>query len=151
MIHDFPGGSNGKSVCLQSGRPRFDPWVGKISWRRKWQPIPVFLPGKSHGWRSLEVYSPWGHKELDTTEWLHCHFMIHTKACVTKSKLALLTAQEVSESRDKVLKQGIWLYSQSQLTKKMADKHLKITILLGSECPVILWIRDVEKQSKRTI
>ena len=33
-------------VCLQCGRPRFNPWVGKISWRRKWQPTPVFLPGK---------------------------------------------------------------------------------------------------------
>ena len=37
----------------------FDPWVRKISWRRKWQPTPVFLPGKSHGQRSLADYSPW--------------------------------------------------------------------------------------------
>ena len=42
----FPGGSDGQ-VCLQCGRPRFDPWVGEIPWRRKWQPIPVLLPGKS--------------------------------------------------------------------------------------------------------
>jgi len=34
----------------------FNPWVGKISWRRKWQPTPVFLPGKSHGWRNLVVH-----------------------------------------------------------------------------------------------
>ena len=40
-------------------------------WRRKWQPIPVLLPGKFHGRRSLIGYSPWGHKESDTTEWLH--------------------------------------------------------------------------------
>ena len=45
----------------------FDPWVRKISWRRKWQPTPVFLPGKFHGQRNLEGYSPWGHKELDMT------------------------------------------------------------------------------------
>ena len=38
------------------------------------QPTPVLLPGKSHGWRSVVGYSPWGHKELDTTEWLHFHF-----------------------------------------------------------------------------
>ena len=63
--NDFPGGL---SVCLQCGRPGFNPWVGKISWRRKWQPTPVFLPGKSHGWRSLVGYSPWGHKESDMTE-----------------------------------------------------------------------------------
>ena len=43
--------------CLQCGRPRFDPWVGKISWRRKQQPTPVFLPRKSHGPRSLGGYS----------------------------------------------------------------------------------------------
>ena len=50
---------------------RFDPWVRKIPWRRKWQPTPVLLPGKFHGWRSLEGYSPWGRKELDTTDLLH--------------------------------------------------------------------------------
>ena len=38
------------------------------SWRRKWQPTPVFLPGESHGWRSLVGFSPWGHTESDTTE-----------------------------------------------------------------------------------
>ena len=44
------------------------PWVGKIPWRRKWHPTPVLLPGESHGWRSPAGYSPWGCKELDTTE-----------------------------------------------------------------------------------
>ena len=48
-------------------RPGFDSWVGKISWRRKWQPTLVFLSGKSHGWRSLVGYSPWGPK--DHTYW----------------------------------------------------------------------------------
>ena len=56
------------SICLQCGRPRFNPWVRKTSWRRKWQPTPVLLPGKFHGWRSLVGYSPWGRKESDTTE-----------------------------------------------------------------------------------
>ena len=46
----------------------FDPWVRKAPWRRKWQPTPIFLPGESHGQRSLVGYSPWGHKESDTTE-----------------------------------------------------------------------------------
>ena len=40
-------------ICLPCLSPRFDPWVGKIPWRRAWQPPPVFLPGESHGWRSL--------------------------------------------------------------------------------------------------
>ena len=46
----------------------FDPWVEKIPRRREWLPTPVFLPGKSHGQRSLAGYSPWSHKESDTTE-----------------------------------------------------------------------------------
>ena len=59
------------SICLQCGRPGFSPWVRKISWRKKWQPTPVFLLGKSHGPRNLGGYSPWGRKELDMTEQLH--------------------------------------------------------------------------------
>ena len=49
----------------------FDPWVGKIPWRRKWQSTLGLVPGKSHGQRSLVGYSPWGRKESDTTERLH--------------------------------------------------------------------------------
>ena len=55
-------------IRLQCRRPGFGPWVRKIPWRRAWQPTPVFLPGESHGQRSLAGYSPWGHKGLDTTE-----------------------------------------------------------------------------------
>ena len=66
----FSGGSEGK------GRPRFDLWVGKIPWRRKWQLSPVFLPGESHGQRSLAGYSPRGRKESDKTERLHSHFIV---------------------------------------------------------------------------
>ena len=47
------------SIGLQCGRPGFNPWVLRIFWRRKWQSTPVFLLGKSHGWRSLVGYSPW--------------------------------------------------------------------------------------------
>ena len=67
------GGSEVKASALQCRRPGFDPWVGKIPWRRKWQPTPVFLPGESHGRRSLVGYSPRGHKESDMTERLHFH------------------------------------------------------------------------------
>jgi len=47
---------------------RFDPWVRKIPWRRKWQLTPIFLPEKSHGQRSLAGYSLEGHKESDMIE-----------------------------------------------------------------------------------
>ena len=66
----FPGGSDGKTSACNVGGPRFDPWVGKIPWTRKWQPTPVLLPGKFHGERNLVGYSPWGHKESDMTEQL---------------------------------------------------------------------------------
>ena len=49
-------------------------WVGKIPWRREWQPTPVFLSGELHGQRSLAGYSPWGCKKLDVTEQLTLHF-----------------------------------------------------------------------------
>ena len=55
-------------IHLPSRGHRLDPWVRKMPWRRKWQPTPVFLPGKCHGERSLAGYSPWSHKELDMTE-----------------------------------------------------------------------------------
>ena len=61
----FPGGSEGKEICLQCGRPRSSPWVRKSPWRREWQPILVFLLGEFHGQRTLVGYSPWSHKELD--------------------------------------------------------------------------------------
>ena len=57
-------------ICLRLRRHRFDPWVGKIPWRRAWQSTPVFLPGESHRQRSLLGYSPRGSKESDMTEWL---------------------------------------------------------------------------------
>ena len=54
--------------CRDLKRLRFDPWVGKIPWRRAWRPTPVFLPGESHGQRSLVGYGPYCHKELDMIE-----------------------------------------------------------------------------------
>ena len=50
----------------ETQKHRFDPWVRKVLWRRKWLPTPLFMPGKSHGQRSLVGYSLWGHKELRT-------------------------------------------------------------------------------------
>ena len=55
-----------KASACKWRRHRFHPWVGKILWRRNWQPMPVFLPGESHGQRS-----PWGFTELDMTECAH--------------------------------------------------------------------------------
>ena len=70
----FLCGSDGKESTSQCRRLGFNIWMEKIPWRRKWQPTLVFLPGESHGGRSLVGYSPWGREESETTEWLHCHF-----------------------------------------------------------------------------
>ena len=81
-LRGFPVGTSGKEPtcqCRRHKRHRFNPWVGKIPWTKAWQSTPVFLPGESHGWRSLVGYSSCGHKETDTTKQLstlharHCH------------------------------------------------------------------------------
>ena len=64
---------------------RFNPWVRKIPWRRKWQPTPVFLPRKSHGQRNLVGYSSWGCEESDTTE--HTHTRMHKVQTTFTTKL----------------------------------------------------------------
>ena len=74
----FLGDASGKEPacqCRRYKRCKLNPWVGKIPWRRAWQPTPVFLPGESHGQRSLVGYSPQGCKESDMTEkQLSMHF-----------------------------------------------------------------------------
>ena len=67
----FPGGLDGKESACNAGDAKdmgLSPRSGRSPWRRAWQPTPVFLPEESHWQRSLAGYSPWGHKELDTTE-----------------------------------------------------------------------------------
>ena len=76
----FPGGAIDKEPacqCKRLKRHMFDPWVGKIPWRRAWQPTLVFLPGEFHRQRSLVGYSPLGCKELDTTEVAHKYSIVH--------------------------------------------------------------------------
>ena len=84
MIKGFPGGSVSEDPACQCRRPRFDPWVEKILWRRKWQPTVEFLPGKSHGQRSRAGHSPCsrrvGHNlRTETTTTI----MIKTSGCVS--------------------------------------------------------------------
>ena len=67
-------GKESACQCRRCRRYRFDPWVGKTLWRRKWQPALVFFPGKSQGQRSLEGYSLWACKESDMTEWINNNY-----------------------------------------------------------------------------
>ena len=100
----FPGGSASKESACIVGDLGSIPWP-QDPWRRAWQPIPVFLPGEFHGQRSLGGYSPWGHKELDTTEEL-----------THKTRISRQTL------RHWVLKQIPWLFCVCILAKRM-DKR----------------------------
>ena len=70
-------------------------------WRRRWHPTPVLLPGKSHGWRSLVGFSPWGLKESDTTERLHFHFSL---SCIGEGNGNPLQGSCLENPRDR----GAW-------------------------------------------
>ena len=87
------------SVCLQCRRPGFNPWVGKIPWRRKWQSTPVLLPGKSYGQRSLVGCSPWGCKESDTIEQLHFKLflakILHRWSCIVTFPLHIMSVYSI--------------------------------------------------------
>ena len=79
-LQGFPRWLSGKESAWQCRRCRrrgFNPWIRKIPWSKKWQPAPVFLPGKFHGQRSLVGYSLWGCKESDMTEQLSMHAHVH--------------------------------------------------------------------------
>ena len=69
--------------------------------RRQWHPTPVLLPGKSHGWRSLVGYSPWGREELDMTERLHFHFLL---SCIGEGNGDPLQCSRLQNPRDG----GVW-------------------------------------------
>ena len=72
-----------------------------MTWRRQWHPTPVLLPGKSHGWRSLVGFSPWGLKESDTTERLHFHFSL---SCIGEGNGNPLQGSCLENPRDR----GAW-------------------------------------------
>ena len=96
LLH-FPGGTSIKEpACQCRGHKRlgFDPWVGKIPWRRKWQPTPVFSPGEFHGQRSLVGYSPWGCKESDLTKHTSRNLTYYTLGSGPSSENTTVTITE---------------------------------------------------------
>ena len=101
-------------ICLQCGRPEFNPWVGKIPWRRQGLPTPVFWPGEFHG-----LYSPWGRKELDMTEWLSLpwfplvliivYYCDANKAYISWSLSLFVTPRKLSKANRLNTSAAIWL------------------------------------------
>ena len=105
----FPRGSEVKNLpAVQKNcrKHNFDPWVGQIPWRRKWQPTPVFLSVKFHEQRSLVGYSSWDHKELDTSKQLN-----NSNDIFKGSKTAVLdTRTQAIDSRS-----AVWPYRHLKL------------------------------------
>ena len=109
-------------------RRRFDPWVRKIPWRRNWQPPWIFLPGKSHGHRSLAGYSSWSQWELDMTECTCTHAHTHTHTHTHKDIQQFLlqtyivehqkpTANHTETSRHpKIMIQCLSMYGKMQVS-----------------------------------
>ena len=153
---DFPGGSDGKSICLQCRRPGLDPLVGKIPWRRKWQPTPVFFPGKSHGRMNQADYSPWGRKESDMTEQLHFFFITRYQSNAQNSPSQLQQYMNcelpgVQVILGKAEEPEIKLPTSSGSLKKLQSSRKKICALLIMPKPLNVWITiNCEKFSKRS-
>ena len=96
--HNLPGGTRGKEPacpCRRHKRHRFDPRLRKIPRRREWQSTPIFLPGESHGQRTLVGYSPQSHKESDRTEstW---HTSMHTHLYIDRYYSTIPTILDLS-------------------------------------------------------
>ena len=124
----LPRWLKGRESACQGRRCGFDLWVGKIPWRRKWQPTLVFLSGKSHKQRSLTGYSPWVHEESDSTEQLNnnnpcgqqptswsSYFRL-LRGCMTKVTM-------VSEVRLSIAS-TTWMFCQQSLSDTALPKRL---------------------------
>ena len=81
---ELPWWLSGKESACKCRRPRFDPWAGKIPWRREWLPIPVFLPGETHGQRSLAGYIEFMELQRVGHEWVTNTFTLPSPAVINR-------------------------------------------------------------------
>ena len=120
----FPGGTVVKNLPVSARDIRDAGSVRKTPWRRKWQPASVFLPGKSHGQRSLVGYSLWGHKESDTTEHTHLHQPVRFFPCLLISPAP--QCQGIAEPPGCFPGNRAWVrFSRRWLARSALMKHLR--------------------------
>ena len=104
-----------------------------LSWRRKWWPTPILLPGKSHGRRSLVGYSPWGRNKLETTEQLHFHFSL---SCIGEGNGNPLQYSCLENPRDK----GTWWAAVYGVAKSQTRlKRLSSSSIIDSGLSRVPW------------
>ena len=108
-------------------------WVGKIPWRRAWQATPIFLPGESHGQRSLVGYSPWGLKESDTTEQLSSHIssVQFSHSVVSDS----LRPHELQHARPPCPSPAPGVHSDSRSSSQWCHPAISSSVVTFSSCP----------------
>ena len=98
---EYAGGSDGKVSAYNAGDQGLISGLGRFPWRRKWEHTPVLFPGKSHGWRNLVGYSPWGCKESEMTHRLHFYFkgIFHAKMGTIKDRnsMNLTEAEDIKK------------------------------------------------------
>ena len=101
--------------CRTHKRHGFDPWIGKIPWRKAWQPTPVFWPGESHGQRSLVGYSPQGHAESDVTESDLAHTHAHNPTTNPAPTMTIFNGRISGRARKDYQKQRDCLIASNYL------------------------------------
>ena len=114
-------------VRLQCRRPGFNPWVGKSPQRRKWQPIPVFLPGESHGQRSLGGYSPLSHKSR--TQLSDFTFTFHFHALEKEWQPTPVFLPGESQGRGSLVGCPLWGHTQSDTTEATQQQQQYLLLL----------------------
>ena len=133
----FLGGTVLKNLLVNAGgtgNKGFNPWVRKIFWRRKWQPTPVLLPGRTHGGRSLGGYSWSGHKESDMTEWLNTAQHLKILQQYENFQMYNLDLEKAKELEIKLpTSAGSW-------KKQESSRKISISALLTMPKPLTVWI-----------
>ena len=106
--YGFPGGSVVNVNARNTGHTGLIPGSGRFPWKRPRQPTPVFLPGKFHGHRSLVGYSPWHHKESDTTEWACTCMFWYSKWLVTFIRVTSRSVRREKENFETLIRTRFW-------------------------------------------
>ena len=139
QVTGLPGWLVGSRIRLQCRRPGFDPWVGKIPWRREWLLTAVFLPRESHGQRSRVGYSHWGRKESGTTEQLTLSFSLHQVITLWKHLDDYTSLHHFSQNH--FLKVStILLMMKCKLRTSLMVQQLRIFLTVqGTQVPSLIW------------
>ena len=156
MNPGFPGSSSGKEPTCRCRRHRklgFDPQVGKIPWRRAQQSTPVFLPGESHGQRSLVGHSPQGCKELDMTEATQ-----HTADFMTQYYCLAITSkfwpvgikEQIKKGTNAPFKEIFWKFNTGTFffLQELINSHIQLQEVRTRKCSLYFFCLCLDKNCR---